>query len=260
MARSFDGSTQYGTANSVPVTGPPFTLACWFYCTGSAGNFYELLEVCNFASPSKHRLYVDGSGTAGNNATLAAYSANAGFTTTDEAKAGAQVTFNQWQHGCGVWASSGSRACYISGGNKGTNTTVITTGTLDTGLLGVGSSGGGHSQFFPGRIAEACVWSAALTDQEVAALAAGVNPRRIRPGSVAAYWPLWGFGSPETDLSGSANNLTLTAGPPAANHAPLQLFSRRGPGTAAALDLPAHLARRRLPRVAPKEPLSAYTW
>jgi hypothetical protein len=214
------------------------------------------MEVCNFANPSKHRLYIDGTGGI---EMLAAYSASAGFATSSEAQA-ANITFNRWQHGCGVWASSSSRACYLNGANKGTDSTAITTGTLDTGFVGVGSGGSAYAQFWPGSIAEAAVWNAALSDQEVAALAAGLNPRRIRPASLVAYWPLWGLASPEPDLSDSANNLTLTASPPAANHAPLQLFSRCGPGTVPALDLPARLARRRLPRVAPKEPLSAYTW
>jgi hypothetical protein len=44
--------------------------------------------------------------------------------------------------------------------------------------------------YFDGKVAEAAIWSAALTDAEVASLGKGVSPRLIRPQSLVFYAPL----------------------------------------------------------------------
>lgn len=46
------------------------------------------------------------------------------------------------------------------------------------------------SLFFQGTIADAAIWSAALTNTEIASLAAGFTPDRIRPQSLQFYAPL----------------------------------------------------------------------
>lgn len=82
--------------------------------------------------------------------------------------------------------------------------------------LGDLSSGGA---VWDGMLADFAVWNAILTDGEFFALAKGIRPYNIRPGSLAGYWPLDGIQSPEPDLSGNKNNGTLTGtkgqpGPP----------------------------------------------
>jgi len=44
--------------------------------------------------------------------------------------------------------------------------------------------------FLNGSIAEAAIWNAALTDAEIASLAAGFTPDQIRPQSLQFYAPL----------------------------------------------------------------------
>jgi hypothetical protein len=75
------------------------------------------------------------------------------------------------------------------------------------------------SQFFNGMIAEACVWSVGLTDDEILMLANGAHPWAIHPLNIVGYWPVWGTVSPEPDWSGANNHMTLV-GALAADHPP----------------------------------------
>ena len=81
------------------------------------------------------------------------------------------------------------------------------------------------ADLFTGNLAEIAMWSVTLTDAEIAALATGVRPNRVRPAAVVGYWPLWGVSSPEPDVSGNGYTLTLVGSPPQANHAPVALLS-----------------------------------
>ena len=85
---------------------------------------------------------------------------------------------------------------------------------------------------FVGEGCEAAVWAAALTDEEIAALASGINLRLIRSASLWGYWPVLGLDSPEPDWSGNGRNMTLVGSPAYATHAPTQLWipPRTGPG------------------------------
>jgi hypothetical protein len=86
------------------------------------------------------------------------------------------------------------------------------------------------SGYYSGRVAEAAIWSVALADAEIAALAAGVLPYRVRPGSLLAYWPLWGQHSPEIDLAKGTFPLPVT-GATLGNHAPVATAARIARGT-----------------------------
>jgi hypothetical protein len=70
-----------------------------------------------------------------------------------------------------------------------------------------------------GRLADAAIWNTVLSSTEITALANGARPNTIRSGNLVGWWPLDGLQSPEPDLSGNANNGTLTGtssafGPP----------------------------------------------
>jgi hypothetical protein len=63
---------------------------------------------------------------------------------------------------------------------------------------------------FLGSIGEAACWYTNLpTDADFAALAKGQTAELILPQNTFAYWPLWGFHSPELDLSTSVRRGTL---------------------------------------------------
>jgi Concanavalin A-like lectin/glucanases superfamily len=91
----------------------------------------------------------------------------------------------EWHHACAVFTSASSRAAFIDGGNKATNSTSITpSGIVQT---GIGASIIGSAN---GSLSDVAVWNVALTDAEVAALARGMSPLFVRPSGLIAYWPL----------------------------------------------------------------------
>lgn len=75
--------------------------------------------------------------------------------------------------------------------------------------IGARENAGTPSFFANSMQAEFAFWSAALTASEVAALARGACPARIRRASLISYLPLLGD-SPEPDYSGARNNGTVT--------------------------------------------------
>lgn len=96
-----------------------------------------------------------------------------------------------WHHYCTKQASTTSRDMFRDGGNKGSNTTTQAAQAIERLTLGVGlETTGLPGLFFSGRLAEAAIWSVALDDAEIASLAKGFTPTRIRPQSLVFYAPL----------------------------------------------------------------------
>ncbi|CAM6003248.1 unnamed protein product [Sphagnum balticum] len=128
----------------------------------------------------------------------------------------------QWFFVAGVIASVSSRTIYLNQNAPITDTNTV--GAI-SGLTSIdfGYSPWDSSQPLSGKLAEWGLWDAALTTAEIASLAAGVLPPQVRPLSLVGYWPLYGLASPEPDLSGNANNGTLT-GTTYATGPPVELF------------------------------------
>lgn len=70
-----------------------------------------------------------------------------------------------------------------------------------------------------GDVAHVALWNVALTDDEVASLAAGVSPLRMRRDALIAYWPVGGQ-SPEPDVVGGFD-LVVTNGPVQSEEPPI---------------------------------------
>lgn len=206
MARDFvAGSTQYLRGSSTPITAYPFTMACWFQ-VADVTNAYCLMGIFDDAS-ANNRWYLEVAGNIANDP----FRATTKQTTTTAATANG-VTANTWHHGCGVYSGTNLREAWLNG-TKGTDDLGSQTPTgVDRVSVGIGDS---SSQFqaLSGKVAHAAIWSVVLSASEIGALAAGLNPLRVRPESLVGYWPIWGLHSPEIDLSSGGRLLTLGNAP-----------------------------------------------
>jgi hypothetical protein len=82
---------------------------------------------------------------------------------------------------------------------------------LTLSAIGSRKNAAAYGAFWAGGIAEAAIWSVALTADEVASLASGAAPFMIRPASLVLYAPLigreaateWDYFGPSITLNNS---------------------------------------------------------
>ncbi len=189
MSRTNDGTSgnYLRDLSNTPVTAAPFTFACWAYTTGhpGAGAAFGLMSAANSgrSNDDDWELYIFG---ASSTCRFLARDTGSGLAETSSG-----ATLSQWNHYCGVESASNSRAAYINGGSKGTDATTKTPdGVNRFGLMLFFDSS--VSSNLDGQIAWPAVWDVALSDAEVAALAAGASPLTVRPESLVSFWPLTG--------------------------------------------------------------------
>lgn len=197
----------------MPVAAVPLTLAAWF--RSDSITVTQLILTIGTAGTLNHRFSLTAQGA------VAGDPVGAVTATTSPVSAVSSTGYaaGTWHHGCAVFASATSRAAYIDGGSKGTEATSRTPAGMDTTLIGSAPS---IASFFDGQIAEAGIWDAALSDDEVAILGRAVSPLLVRPASLVAYWPILGRYSPEIDIVGGFN-LSLVASPATADHPRIML-------------------------------------
>lgn len=191
-------SFQYLGIGTAPVTAAPMTLACFTKPTALAAIIPIALS---HPAPSLgwFQILQNANGTA--------YANQYDGTNFGLALSSGVVTAGRWNHLCAVFTSNSSRAMFINGANKGTDTTAVTTSSLTQFCIGIEPNTGGY---YNGNIAGVAVWNVALTDAEVAMLASGISPLRIRPWSIVFYAP-----NGETPVIGTA----LTNNGPTASQA-----------------------------------------
>jgi hypothetical protein len=96
-------------------------------------------------------------------------------------------TVGTWHHACAVFTSTTSRAAYIDGGSKGTDTTSSSPTGMNRTLVGAAQLQAGPSNYFHGGIAEVGIWSEALTDDDVRQLGLGFAPPCVKPATLEMY-------------------------------------------------------------------------
>lgn len=203
MSRGFNGTSAALTRSAGLITAFPFTINVWFRPAALSGS--EVDFFCTHdqgVTGNVVRLFMDG---------LDSYRVTLGLFdgAYDFAKATGNPTTNAWQMATAVATSASSYACFFNGGGKATNTTPSTINLSATNRVALGRESFGTSNWFNGQLAHCAVWSAALADAEVAVLAAGLLPTKVRSASLTAYWSLSGKDSPEIDIVGR-NDLTVT--------------------------------------------------
>lgn len=208
MARTFNGSDAYIAAAATPVSAVPITIACWANLANVTAN-HTLVSISDVGSDIRYfRLYAAGA-DAGD---FVKFDSRDGTLAT--AASSAAYSASTWQHFCGTSSAVNARAAYLNGANSGTNTTSVTPTLLDATDIGR-LNRLTPTNFCNGSIAEVGIWSAALTDAEIASLAKGVSPRLVRPQSLAFYVPMVRdiFDFKGLTLTPGGTATTVTAGP-----------------------------------------------
>ncbi len=200
MSRSFvASSSQYLEVDTAAIAAYPFTMACWFKSNDVTGEYYPMFvgdkDIADFFTA----LRVSGAAD-----TIVAFSHNYDAAAAQRADTSTTYGANTWHHACVTFAGVSSRIAYLDGGGKVEDTdtvgAMVNHDRTTIGRAGDSSPAG----YMDGLIAECCIWNVVLTDEEVAALAAGVHPRRIRPSALTHYWPFQ-----NTNLTDQISGLTL---------------------------------------------------
>lgn len=225
MARSFNGSSDLITSGGVtgtgiPNPGSPISVATWVWMDSvppgtyrTVDRFYHWGLEYNVVKHCFYELFVS-SGASNNYLSVN----NSSF-----------PPINSWHH-MGMTYDGTTLTGYLDGISQGSSSSLSSIGSPVIGTqIGFGAARppagqGVPSDFLNGELAESAVWSACLSTGEMAGLASGVSTSQVRPRSLVGYWPLYGLASPEPDLSGNANNGTLT-GTAYVAHAPVSPFT-----------------------------------
>jgi hypothetical protein len=178
MARSFNGAEYI--QRTLPALSPPFTLAGWFKANSLGGN-RAVVGLGISGTYHRHDLTIVGS---------AVRSISTDGTNGPAATSSTTATVGTWNHAAGVWTTSTSRAAYLNGGGKATNSGFSNTAGVTTAAIGAIIFLSSFGEGMDGDIGETAIWTVALTDEEVGTLARGVSPTLVRPQSLLYYVPL----------------------------------------------------------------------
>ena len=192
-------SSQYLSTASSPVSGPPFTIACWALPTGTASQAY--ISVGDSGSAQRYQLQ-QGLGVDQNNIAFSSISVP-GTGGASSAITSVGVVAGTWHHAAGILTSDSSRTIYLNGANAVTNTETRAIATPNSVAIAARFSPT-VGFYFNGDLAEVGIWNAALTAEEIASLAKGMTCDKIRPQSLVFYAPL------VRDLIDTKGGLTIT--------------------------------------------------
>lgn len=147
---------------SMVLTDYPFTLAGWFRVPDIPAPM-SFVFIRNAENTSFHSLYYEGH--VQKQVLLVSYNSTLGVTRTT-----ASVVPGRWLHVAGVFASPSSRTVYLDGGNSSTDSTNVSLDPIVSFTLG--------SVSYPERIdvADFSIFQAALAEEQIQALSAGVPP------------------------------------------------------------------------------------
>jgi hypothetical protein len=144
------------------------------------------------------------------------------------------ISYDTWYHFAVTYNSSSSSntpVMYLNGVSQAPANITAPSGTLNpiSTPFVIGNRQDG-ARNHDGKIAWPTIWDGvALNASEIAALAAGAMPFRVRPASIVCCVPCWGITSPEIDLK-VANGTATVTGTARQNDPPTTLFTAKPPG------------------------------
>lgn len=200
MSIAFNGTSSKLSIADKLISGFPCSMFCWIKPTG-LGSSPFCMGSGDFASAT-HELahYVDASGSGKLRGWVNAAGAAAPSSTTSIA--------TTWQPALIVYTSATSVSVYYAGGAVTTNDPGV--GSPNFAAMtrfALGVRPGSDSSWFAGDIAEAALWSSALTQGNFDSLAGGALPESVAAGTLIDVWGLEDTG----DLTGLVNSNVLTA-------------------------------------------------
>jgi hypothetical protein len=208
MALSGFGSSNYVGMDTALLSAGPLTMAGFCYFASSAqGTIIALNSSASTYVFNRYALGILSNGRV-------EATSNAGSGTPAPVQSSAAGSTNTWIHGAVVFSSSTS--AYLNGANKGTGTLRAPASLNRTTVGAERASNIGNASPSGWMFAEIGVWNAALSDEEIGALAKGYSPSLIRPDNLVSYLPLV---RDPVDLRG--NQFAVTGSLSVANHPPV---------------------------------------
>ena len=204
MSVVLNGSSQYLYTATVPVAAPALTLAAWFKSTSDA----IAQTIACIGDHDTSNLHVGNMAAMGSVAGDPIQAQTRSAAANGWANTSSGFDANVWTHACCVFAATNSRSAYINGGSGNTTTTDVATITADELSVGVKTRDIPQA-YFSGRLAHLAVWNVALSEVNIAALAAGADPSGVDADHLVAYWPLY---NDANDDKGT-NHLTAVGSP-----------------------------------------------
>lgn len=207
MARSFPGSNASYLNLSNPTGpldisgGPAITIAFWMLPVAMSGT-----QLLVSKTAAQYNLFING--------------ASLKFECGSQSLTGGSPSTSAWTHVAA--RKSGSGMAILVGGAVAASNALAGAITDTTADLRVGMDASGGNFPYNGRMAELAIWGAALSDDEIAALAKGVSPFRVHPSGLAGYYPMWGVGAAgEPDVSGGRPDLSEVGTVGVVDHPPV---------------------------------------
>ena len=198
MAREFDrASSEYldfGNPSYLNWTGDEITVSLWVRNGTSGSERKPFAKWADSGTQHSWLLSIDASG-------IPLFAVNDGGINIANATTDLDAD-NEWHHLCGVYDGSVVRI-YVDGVQEGTDGAGSNI-NLTTAPVRIGSGGPGGEQPYDGDLGHGAIWDVGLSAGEVASLAVGVSPLRMRRDDLIFYAPVNGQ-SPEPDIVGGAS-------------------------------------------------------
>ena len=205
MSRSFSSASDYLDAATAVIATRPCTISLWAKngdLGGASGEHYFNIGVSG-SSDNRITLF------CGNGTGLVA----AGERDASASQAAIALTtyaVGGWFNLTGVFTSDSSRACFVNGAAKATNSGVASPSAFNaTRVSGNLVSTPGNPILSGGLVAYIGVWNIALADADVLKLYTQ-TPDLVQSANLIEYWPLIGNQSPEPSSGTQGTSLTVT--------------------------------------------------
>jgi len=222
VARTFSAfSNENAVVDASFITANPWTMWCKFKA-GSGVGYHTLLFYGLAGQTTIYEQLLIYKGAGG---VLKVYAEHLGTSFTDDVN----VCDNAWHTAMVAEYSSGGMQyaeLWLDGALRGATTgTSSPSYVADFDRFAVGRKmHASPTEALTGTVAAVGLAALRPSADQAVALHRGLPGRRVFGKDLKGDWPLWGLHSPEIDLTGSGNNLTLS-GTTLANHAPVTLFT-----------------------------------